>query len=88
MRAAAAAAIARGIAVVAIVLLGAAPAARATPAGFDHNIHLSRVAASGADPIPCARCHTWRAGALAGKPGHRACFDGCHGGVPAAPARG
>lgn len=83
MRAAAAA-----IAVVALGLLGAVAAARAAPAGFDHNIHLSRVAASGADAIPCARCHTWRAGALAGKPGHRACFDGCHGGMPATPARG
>ncbi|HWU90933.1 MAG TPA: cytochrome c3 family protein, partial [Kofleriaceae bacterium] len=69
----------------------APPAPQTTPEGFDHNIHLSRVAASGADPIACGRCHTWRpapVNALAGKPGHAACFTGCHGGPPAAPAVG
>lgn len=68
-----------------------APAPRTVPAGFDHNIHLSRVAASGADAIACDRCHAWRpgaAGGLAGKPGHAACFTGCHGGPPAAPPVG
>lgn len=83
MRAAAA------IAIVALVIAAvAARVAHAAPAGFDHNIHLSRVAASGGDAIPCARCHAWRGNALAGKPGHAACFGGCHGGTPAAPARG
>jgi c(7)-type cytochrome triheme protein len=63
----------------------------AAPDGFDHNIHLSRVAAAGADAIACERCHAWRpapANVLAGRPDHAACFTGCHGGAPAAPAIG
>jgi len=72
-------------AAVAMAVLAAGPAG-AAPAGFDHNIHLSRMAASGADSIPCTGCHAWRANALAGKPGHAACFDRCHGGAPARPA--
>ncbi len=76
------------IALAALAVAIAPQAARAAPAGFDHNIHLSRVAVAGKGEIPCTRCHTWRGNALAGKPGHAACFDGCHGGMPAPPAPG
>jgi predicted CXXCH cytochrome family protein len=80
--------LALAIAAAAAGAAGAARSARAAPAGFDHNIHISRVAVSGAQDIPCTRCHAWRGAALVGKPGHAACFDRCHGGMPAAPARG
>ncbi|HWO20638.1 MAG TPA: cytochrome c3 family protein [Kofleriaceae bacterium] len=91
MRARGAAVVIAAAAVLALalaVLVLAAPVARAEPAGFDHNIHRSRVSVTGAAEIPCASCHAWRANALAGKPGHAACFDRCHGGRPTPPARG
>jgi len=80
-----------GLAIAALAAAATALAggrARAAPAGFDHNIHLSRVAVAGVGEIPCTGCHTWRNNALVGKPGHAACFGRCHGTAPAAPARG
>lgn len=71
-----------------LALAAAAAGARAEPVGFDHNIHASHLLASGGAEIPCTGCHAWRANALAGKPGHAACLERCHGGMPAAPARG
>ncbi len=56
--------------------------------GFDHNVHDRDVVVSGVESLPCARCHTARAGLLIGRPGHAACFTGCHGGPPVKPKRG
>ena len=78
----------RAVALAMLALAIAAGGAGAEPEGFDHNIHLSRVAVSGAAEIPCTGCHTWRGNALVGKPGHAACFGRCHGAPPVAPARG
>src|SRR5580692_594752 len=54
----------------------------AAPTGFDHNLHVRDVAVSGADDIPCARCHRGTTGLE--RPGHAACFGACHGPAPTA----
>jgi c(7)-type cytochrome triheme protein len=60
-----------------------APVAPGTRAiGFEHNLHDRDVVVSGAESLPCARCHTMRGGALVGKPDHAACFGACHGPPP------
>lgn len=79
LRAVAIAVIATG----AVATAGAAPSTRA--AGFEHNLHDRDVVVSGGESLPCSRCHAMNRGALAGKPGHAACFGACHG---AAPRRG
>ena len=56
--------------------------------GFDHHVHDRDLVVSGGEELACARCHTLKAGMLAGKPGHAACFGACHGAPPVAPARG
>ncbi len=56
--------------------------AHAAPSGFDHTLHARDNAVSGADDIACARCHRGSSGL--DRPGHDACFAGCHGGKPAA----
>lgn len=54
------------------IACGLASATAGPRAGFDHAKH---------EAVACAQCHTLRAGELAGKPGHAACF-GCHTGMP------
>ncbi len=80
-------------AVVALALMIACGVARAdeprtTAFGFDHMVHDRNLIVGGGEALPCGRCHAERAGRLAGKPGHAACFGACHGPAPKAPARG
>lgn len=81
MRAALVTTIAAAILVVLAVLGGVARA-------FDHRIHERDVAVSGADDLPCTRCHTLRGGVLVGRPDHASCFGTCHGDPPARARRG
>ncbi len=64
---------------------------RATPIGFDHQVHDRDVNISGAETIPCGRCHVdtiaGRGFALA-RPDHASCFGSCHGAAPAKPKPG
>lgn len=76
------------IVVVAAIARAEPAAPRATPIGFDHVLHERDVLVSGGESIACARCHAVQRGAIAGKPGHAACFGACHGAAPTAPARG
>jgi c(7)-type cytochrome triheme protein len=55
---------------------------RTTAIGFDHGVHDRDLVVSGAESLPCVRCHALRAGRLIGKPGHGACFGACHGASP------
>lgn len=68
--------------------LAAADEPRSTAFGFDHVLHDRNLAVSGAESLPCARCHFEKSGRLFGKPGHAVCFGACHGPTPKAPARG
>jgi len=66
----------------------AAPGAPSRSAvGFEHNLHDRDLVVSGAESLPCTRCHAMKAGALTGKPGHAACFGACHGPAPLRGAR-
>lgn len=56
----------------------------AAVAGFDHNVHFTKVDVSGQPEIACTACHPQRAGILVGRPDHAACFGKCHGARPAA----
>ncbi|MDQ3370650.1 MAG: cytochrome c family protein, partial [Myxococcota bacterium] len=56
--------------------------------GFDHNVHDRDVVVSGAESLPCTRCHEVRNGVISGKPGHATCFGACHGPAPTLPKRG
>jgi c(7)-type cytochrome triheme protein len=80
----------RVLAIVAFTACGVAHAdePRTTPTGFDHMIHDRNLVVSGANELPCSRCHTEHKGKLVGKPGHAACFGSCHGSAPTAPRRG
>jgi c(7)-type cytochrome triheme protein len=49
---------------------------------FDHNVHDRDVVVSGAESLPCTRCHTLKAGLLVGRPDHASCFGSCHGAAP------
>ena len=63
------------MAVAAVLAVGSAAAAPSTRAvGFEHNLHDRDLVVSGAESLPCARCHAMAGGALIGKPGHAACF--------------
>ncbi len=68
-----------------ILGLGLARAAdpRTAAITFDHNVHDRDVVVSGADSLPCTRCHTLKAGLLVGRPDHASCFGTCHGPPPA-----
>jgi hypothetical protein len=70
------------IAVLAAIAAIAAAAPATRPTGFDHRLHDRDVAVSGADALPCARCHAMRGGQLIGKPDHASCFGSCHGPPP------
>jgi len=59
-----------------------ATAAPAPPTGFDHHLHDRDLAASGAEPLACARCHAIRRDARPGRPDHATCFGSCHGPPP------
>src|SRR5262249_8420858 len=50
----------------------------------DHLVHDRNLVVSGAEALPCAKCHVVKAGALIGKPGHASCFGACHGPAPTA----
>jgi predicted CXXCH cytochrome family protein len=76
----------RGALVVAVLVL--ARIALAQPTGFDHHVHNRDILVSGAESIPCARCHTIKNGLLVGRPDHGACFGACHGPAPVTPRRG
>ena len=64
----------------------AAPVAPVAPSpkaiGFEHNLHDRDVVVSGAESLPCARCHAMKNGVLVGKPDHAVCFGACHGPAP------
>ncbi|MBP6837559.1 MAG: hypothetical protein KA190_09655 [Kofleriaceae bacterium] len=80
---AASVAIAIAVAVATAAAAPPAPPVQAPPAtGFDHARHDRTLVVSGGDTVACARCHG--SGGLA-RPGHGACFAGCH--LPA-PTRG
>lgn len=49
---------------------------------FDHRIHERDLAVSGADDLPCTRCHQQNRGLLVGRPDHASCFGSCHGPAP------
>jgi c(7)-type cytochrome triheme protein len=81
---------AAGIAIVIGVALGArvaAPAPSTTAVGFEHRLHDRDLVVSGAESLPCTRCHATRAGALIGRPDHATCFGSCHGPSPRRGAR-
>ncbi len=64
----------------------AAAAPSKTAVGFEHQLHDRDVVVSGAEAIPCGRCHAMKNGALVGKPDHATCFSAsCH---QPAPRRG
>ncbi len=78
---------AAGIAIAAVIavagIAGAAPTtANPRAIGFEHNLHDRDLVVAGAESLACARCHALSGGALAGKPGHAACFGACHGPPP------
>jgi hypothetical protein len=57
----------------------------AAPTGFDHRLHDRDLVVSGAQSLPCTRCHAARPGGLIGRPDHAACFGACHGPAPRRP---
>src|SRR5205807_2029561 len=60
---------------------------RATPIGFDHQVHDRDVNVSGAETIACSRCHVTKGRAIL-RPDHASCFGTCHGGIaPVAPKK-
>jgi c(7)-type cytochrome triheme protein len=68
--------------------VGSVTGARTTPIGFDHTLHERDVLVSGAESLPCARCHVLQGGRLVGRPTHAACFGACHSNPPKAPPPG
>ncbi|MBZ0238562.1 MAG: hypothetical protein K8M05_39985, partial [Deltaproteobacteria bacterium] len=68
------------IGLVAIAGAGAAAAQAGGGAlGFDHIVHDGRITVLGQPSLACTSCHTvTAAGALVGRPGHKACLGSCH----------
>lgn len=71
------------IAVAIVLAAGGAAAAPARAVGFEHQLHDRDLVVSGAESLPCTRCHAVAGGVLVGRPGHAACFGSCHGPPPA-----
>ena len=72
-----------------VIVIALATVAHADgPVGFDHLVHDRNLVVGGGEALACMRCHAMRAGRLAGKPTHAACFGACHGAPPTAPRAG
>jgi hypothetical protein len=64
----------------------AAAQARTSATGFDHIVHDGRITVLGKPSLACTACHSvTAAGALVGRPGHKACLGACHAWTPPKP---